>query len=47
MKQREPDMNRIQKLMIKYVKVVAIQTVMQFVIIFIMAEFTTGFFLNL
>jgi hypothetical protein len=40
-------MNRIQKLMKKYVKVVDIQTMMQFVIIFIMTEFTTGFFLNL
>ena len=47
MKKSEPDMNRIQKLMKKYVKVVAIQTVMQFAIIFIMAEFSTGFFLNL
>ena len=40
-------MHKIQKLMKKYVKVVAIQTVMQFAIIFIMAEFTTGVFLNL
>ena len=47
MKKSEPDMNRIQKLMKKYAKVVAIQTVMQFAIIFIMAEFSTGFFLNL
>lgn len=47
MKKSEPDMSRIQKLMKKYVKVVAIQTVMQFAIIFIMAEFSTGFFLNL
>jgi uncharacterized membrane protein len=47
MKKTKPDMYKIQKLMKKYVKVVAIQTVMQFVIIFIMAEFTTGFFLNL
>lgn len=46
MKKSEPDMSRIQKLMKKYVKVVAIQTVMQFAIIFIMAEFSTGFFLN-
>lgn len=46
-KESEPDMSRIQKLMKKYVKVVAIQTVMQFAIIFIMAEFSTGFFLNL
>jgi uncharacterized membrane protein len=47
MKKSEPDMSRIQKLMKKYVKVIAIQTVMQFAIIFIMAEFSTGFFLNL
>jgi uncharacterized membrane protein len=47
MKKTDPDMLKIQKLMKKYVKVVAIQTVMQFAIIFIMAEFTTGFFLNL
>ena len=47
MRKSEPDMSRIQKLMKKYVKVVAIQTVMQFAIIFIMAEFSTGFFLNL
>jgi len=47
MKKSEPDMSRIQKLMKKYVKVVAIQTVMQFAIIFIMAEFSTGFFLKL
>jgi uncharacterized membrane protein len=47
MKKSEPDMSRIQKLMKKYVKVVAIQTVMQFAIIFIMTEFSTGFFLNL
>ena len=47
MKKSEPKMHRIQKLMRKYVKIVAIQTVMQFAIIFIMAEFATGFFLNL
>ena len=47
MKKSEPEMHKIQKLMKKYVKVVAIQTVMQFAIIFIMAEFATGFFLNL
>jgi uncharacterized membrane protein len=45
MKKTDPDMHKIQKLMKKYVKVVAIQTVMQFVIIFIMAEFAIGFFL--
>lgn len=47
MKKSEPEMHKIQKLMKKYVKVVAIQTVMQFAIIFIMAEFAIGFFLNL
>ena len=47
MKKSEPEMHKIQKLIKKYVKVVAIQTVMQFAIIFIMAEFATGFFLNL
>jgi hypothetical protein len=47
MRKSEPDMLKIQKLMKRYVKVVAIQTAMQFVIIFIMAEFATGFFLNL
>ena len=46
MKSDEPEMHKIQKLMKRYVKVVAIQTVMQFAIIFIMAEFTTGFFLR-
>jgi uncharacterized membrane protein len=47
MRKNEPDMSRIQRLMRMYVKVVAVQAVMQFVIIFIMAEFATGFFLNL
>ena len=47
MRKNEPDMSRIQRLMRMYVKVVAIQAAMQFVIIFIMAEFATGFFLNL
>ena len=46
MKKSEPEMHKIQKLMKKYVKVVAIQTVMQFAIIFIMAEFATGFSLT-
>jgi hypothetical protein len=39
----EPDMPKIQKLMKRYVKVVAIQAALQFTIIFIMAEFATGF----
>ncbi|HET6800133.1 MAG TPA: hypothetical protein VFH25_06180 [Nitrososphaeraceae archaeon] len=47
MRKSEPDMSRIQRLMRMYVKVVAIQAALQFVIIFIMAEFATGFFLNL
>src|SRR5918994_3566500 len=46
MRKNEPDMSRIQRLMRMYVKVVAIQAALQFVIIFIMAEFATGFFLN-
>ena len=40
-----PDMHKIQKLVEKYAKVVAIQFALQFTIIFIMAEFATGFFL--
>jgi hypothetical protein len=47
MRKNEPDMSRIQRLMRMYVKVVAIQAAMQFVIIFIMAEFATGFILKL
>jgi hypothetical protein len=47
MRKSEPDMSRIQRLMRMYVKVVAIQAAMQFVIIFIMAVFATGFFLKL
>jgi uncharacterized membrane protein len=42
-----PDIPKIQKLMKKYVKVVAIQSAKQFTIIFIMAEFATGFPLHL
>jgi uncharacterized membrane protein len=47
MKKNMPEMSRIQKLMKRYVKVVAVQTMLQFTIIFIMAEFATGYFLNL
>jgi hypothetical protein len=47
MRKNEPDMSRIQRLMRMYVKVVAVQAAMQFVIIFIMAEFATGLFLKL
>ena len=41
---KEPDMTKIQRLMRRYVKVVATQALLQFVIIFIMANFATGFF---
>lgn len=44
LRKKEPDMTRIQKLMRRYVKVVATQAFLQFVIIFIMANFATGFF---
>ena len=47
MRKNKPYISRIQRLMRMYVKVVAIQAAMQFVIIFIMAEFATGFFLKL
>lgn len=47
MRKNEPDISRIRRLMRTYVKVVAIQTALQFVIIFIMAEFATGSFLKL
>jgi uncharacterized membrane protein len=43
LRKNEPDMLKIQKLMRRYVKVVAMQAVSQFIIIFIMAEFATGF----
>ena len=44
LRKKEPNMTRIQKLMRRYVKVVATQALLQFVIIFIMANFATGFF---
>ena len=44
LRKKEPNMIRIQKLMRRYVKVVATQALLQFVIIFIMANFATGFF---
>ena len=47
MRKNKTDISRIQRLMRMYVKVVAIQAAMQFVIIFIMTEFATGFFLKL
>jgi hypothetical protein len=37
-------MTKIQTLMRRYVKVVATQAILQFVIIFIMANFATGLF---
>jgi uncharacterized membrane protein len=43
LRKSEPDMSKNQKLMRRYVKVVAIQAISQFIIIFIMAEFATGF----
>jgi hypothetical protein len=47
LRKSEPDISKIQKLMRRYVKVVAMQAVSQFIIIFIMAEFATGFSLQL
>jgi len=44
LRKKEPNMTKIQKLMRRYVKVVATQALLQFVIIFIMANFATGFF---
>ena len=44
LRKKEPDMTKIQRLMRRYVKVVATQAILQFVIIFIMANFATGFF---
>jgi uncharacterized membrane protein len=46
-RKNNPDMPKIQKLMKKYVRVVAIQSALQLTIIFIMAEFATGFSLHL
>jgi uncharacterized membrane protein len=44
LRKKEPDMTKIQRLMRRYVKVVATQAILQFVIIFIMANFATGSF---
>ena len=44
LRKKEPDIAKIQRLMRRYVKVVATQAILQFVIIFIMANFATGFF---
>jgi uncharacterized membrane protein len=47
LRKSESNMSKIQKLMRRYVQVVAIQAALQFTIIFIMAEFATGFSLRL
>ena len=47
LRRNDPDMLKIQKLMRRYVKVVAMQAVSQFIIIFIMAESATGFSIQL
>ena len=44
LRKKETDMTKIQRLMRRYVKVVATQAILQFVIIFIMTNFATGFF---
>ena len=44
LRKKEPDMTKIQRLMRRYVKVVSTQAILQFVIIFIMANFATGYF---
>jgi len=44
LRKKKPDMTKIHRLMRRYVKVVATQAVLQFVIIFIMANFATGYF---
>jgi uncharacterized membrane protein len=44
LRKKEPDMTKIQKHMRRYVKVVTTQAILQFVIIFIMANFATGYF---
>ena len=47
LRKNNPNMAKIQKLMKKYVRVVAIQSALQVTIIFIMVEFATGFSLHL
>ena len=44
LRKKETDMTKIQRLMRRYVKVVATQAILQFVIIFIMTNFATEFF---
>ena len=46
LRKKQPDMLRIQKLMKMYVKVLPTQAAMQFIIIFIITEFATRFFLK-
>jgi uncharacterized membrane protein len=43
LRKSEPDMARIQRLMRRYFKVVATQSILQFVIIFIMAYFSVNY----
>jgi hypothetical protein len=43
LRKNEPDMTKIQRFMKLYVKVVATQAILQFIILFIMANFATGF----
>lgn len=43
LRKSEPGLAKIQRLMRRYIRVVASQAVMQFLIIFIMANFATGF----
>ncbi|HJT85288.1 MAG TPA: hypothetical protein VJ697_12480 [Nitrososphaeraceae archaeon] len=44
LRKKEPDMTKIQRLMSTYVKIVATQAILQFIIIFIMSNFATGYF---
>jgi uncharacterized membrane protein len=43
LRKNESDMTKIQRFMKRYIKVVATQAILQFIIIFIMANFATGF----
>ena len=43
LRKSEPDMARIQRLMRRYVKVVATQAILQFAIIFVMAYFSVNY----
>ena len=44
LREKEPDMTKIRRLMSMYVKIVATQAILQFIIIFIMSNFATGYF---